>query len=57
MEPKEYVVVKIDGEYAYLRDKSGACSEDVFIALFLLPSGVDVGSNLKYEMFAYTLID
>ena len=57
MEAKDYVLRAIEGEYAYLRDLSGKCDEDVFIALALLPAGCDVGSHLHYEMFEYTLID
>ena len=57
MEPKDYVITKIEGEYAYLRDVTGECSEDMFIALALLPPGADVGSRLHYEMFSYTLED
>ena len=57
MEAKDYVLVKIEGEYAYLHDLSEQCTEDVFIALALLPQGVDVGSRLHYEMFSYTLLD
>ena len=56
MEPKDYVVSKIEGEYAYLRDLSGACAEDLFIALALLPAGVDVGTKLHYEMLTYEVI-
>ena len=52
---KIYLVVKIEGEYAYLRDESGECDEDVFIALALLPQGCDVGMRLKYECFSYEL--
>ena len=37
MEPKDYVISKIEGDYAYLRDVTGECSEDMFIALALLP--------------------
>ena len=57
MEPKEYVVSRIEGEYAYLRDLSGQCDEDIFVALFLLPFGVDVGSRLSYNFLEYTLLD
>ncbi|MBQ5810249.1 MAG: hypothetical protein IIW23_01565 [Clostridia bacterium] len=57
MEPKEYIVAKIEGEYAYLRDVSGKCTEDIFVALFLLPMGVDVGSRLSYNFLEYTLLD
>lgn len=58
MEPKDYTVVKIEGEYAYLRPDSGAASgeDDIFIALALLPLETDVGVRLHYEMFAYTVI-
>ncbi len=54
MEPKDYTLTKIEGEYAYLSPDDGG--EQVYIALFLLPSGVDIGSRLHCEMFEYTLI-
>ncbi len=58
MEPKDYTVVKIEGEYAYLREIDITDPEkDIYIALALLPAGVDVGDRLHYEMFAYTVID
>ena len=53
---KDYTVVKIEGEYAYLRDVSGECTEDIFIALALLPAGVDVGVKLHYENFSYEIV-
>jgi len=56
MEPKDYVVVRIEGEYAYIREVDTANAEELFIAMALLPQGVDVGSLLRYEMLAYTLI-
>ena len=55
MEPKDYVVTKIEGEYAYLREE-GTDHEEIFIALFLLPMGVDVGTRLHYEWLTYTII-
>ncbi len=55
MEPKDYIVDRIDGEYAYLKDiESG---NELFIALALLPIGADTGSRLHYEMMEYTLVD
>ena len=57
MEPKEYTVVKIEGEYAYLHDNSGRCDEDIFVALYLLPLGVDIGSKLSYNFLEYILLD
>ncbi len=58
MEPRDYIVSKIEGEYAYLKpldDKNGD-TEEVFIALALLPMGTDVGTKLHSEMFSYTII-
>ena len=57
MEPKDYTVVKIEGEYAYLRLMNGTQTADLFIALALLPQGVDVCTKLHWEMFEYTIID
>lgn len=55
MEPKDYVLSKIEGEYAYLRDiESG---NEIFIALALLPEGVQLGSKLHCEMFQYSLVE
>ena len=57
MEPRDYRVVRIEGEYAYLLEEGNAEAEEIFLALFLLPQGVDVGSRLHYEMLSYTLLD
>lgn len=56
MEPKDYTVVKIEGEYAYLRADGAGASEDLFIAMALLPLDIDVGTKLHYEMLCYTVI-
>ena len=54
MEKKNYTVARIDGEYAILReDESG---EELFIAMALLPLGVDVGSRLCYDFPDFTLL-
>ena len=53
---KFYTLVKIEGEYCYLRDESGQCREDLFIALALLPEGADIGTRLHYENFTYEII-
>ncbi len=57
VEPKDYVISKIEGEYAYLHDLSGECKEDLFLALALLPQGVDVGTKLRCEMFSYEVME
>jgi len=53
METKHYILTRIDGEYAYLENTS--TGDEVFIALYLLPEGADIGSKIKCEMFEYTL--
>lgn len=57
MEPKDYVITAIEGEYAYLLEVGKAEAEPIFIAMALLPFGADVGSKLHYEMLEYTLIE
>ena len=56
MDPKDYTVVRIVGEYAYLR-ADGEEDGELFIAMALLPLGVDVGTRLHYEMLSYTVIE
>ena len=53
MEAKNYTLTKIEGDYAYLRDEGG---DELFIAMALLPFGVDIGAKLKYENFEFELI-
>ena len=55
MEPKDYIISKIEGEYAYLRDVE--TGNEIFIALALLPVGADLGSRIHCEMFQYTLAE
>ena len=55
MQPKDYILDRIEVEYAYLKDIE--TGDEVFIALALLPMGATVGSRLHFEMFEYTLID
>ena len=57
MEPKDYTVVRIEGEYAYLHADDAPADETLFIAMALLPAEADVGSRLHYEMFSYTIIE
>lgn len=57
MVPRDYVVVKIEGEYAYLREIGAPETDDLYIAMALLPMGVDVGTKLHYEMLEYVIIE
>lgn len=53
MEPKDYILDRIDGEYAYLKEIQS--ENEIFIALALLPNGADVGSEIHFECFEYTI--
>ena len=55
MEPRIYMLTKIEGEYAYLTDE--ASGEELFIALALLPVGVDIGARLSYENLEFSIIN
>ncbi len=57
MLPKDYTITKIEGEYAYLRELDSNNTDEIFIALALLPQGVDIGTKLHYEMLEYTVIE
>lgn len=52
----DYVVVRTEGDYAYLRLLDGTSSDELFIALALLPDGVTVGTKLHYDMPEFTVI-
>ena len=53
MEKRIFTLTRIEGEYAYLAEQSGG--EELFIALALLPAGVDVGTVLEYENFEFSI--
>jgi len=55
METKDYKIDEISGEYAYLIDLENPGEERLFIAMALLPTGVDVGDVLHFENFEFTL--
>lgn len=56
MEPKVYILTRIDGDYAYLKRTDIPCDDELFIARALLPPEADEGSRLRYEMLEYTII-
>lgn len=54
MEPQDYIVFKIEGEYATLKNiENGA---EIFVAMALLPPGTDIGTKLHSECLQYTII-
>ena len=50
---KKFTVKNIAGEYATLIDLDG---EELFIALALLPQGVDVGTVILYENMEFSVL-
>lgn len=42
MEPKDYIVSRIEGEYAVPKAYGIESEEELFIAMALLPLGVDI---------------
>ena len=49
-----YTVIKIEGEYATLKNDEG---EELFIAMALLPLGVDIGTKLHYEFPEFNIVE
>jgi hypothetical protein len=54
MEPKDYIVIRIDGDYAVLRDTAGV---EITIARALIPEESDEGTRLHWENLEYTVVD
>ena len=52
VEPKDYTVVRIEGEYAYLCADNTPPDEAFFIAMASLPAEIDVGTRLRMMSFA-----
>ena len=52
MGPKQYIVIKIEGEYATLKDTE--TGDELFIAMALLPEETDIGVKLLWENLTYT---
>lgn len=56
METREYMIERIDGDYANLR-RTDLPEEDLkLVARALLPVDITEGTRLKYEMFEYSMI-
>jgi len=56
MEAFRYKIIKIDGEYAILQRIDIETDDTIFIALALLPEGVDIGTKLLWENFEYSIL-
>ncbi len=55
-EKKEYIVERLDGDYAYLKLIEEPELELKCVARALLPQEIAEGSRLAYEMMEYTLL-
>ncbi|MGN0674632.1 MAG: hypothetical protein ACI4KG_02690 [Oscillospiraceae bacterium] len=56
MGPYEYIVEKIDGDYAVLRRTDIASEDTVLVARALLPDETDEGTRLLWENLEYSVI-
>ena len=56
METWFYVVESIDGDYANLKRTDIESNELKLVARALLPTDIEEGSKLKYELMQYFLI-
>ena len=52
----DYIVNRIDGDYAYLVTVDNADGEEKCVARALLPESISEGTKVKYEMMSYELI-
>ena len=58
MGTKYYIIVRIDGDYAWLkRTDTEKAEEPVFIARALLPEGAGEGTKLKSEFLQYEIVE
>lgn len=56
METWEYIIEKIDGDYAHLRRTDLQDNDLKLVARALLPADIMEGTRLRYEMFEYSVI-
>lgn len=53
MQPIQFTVQRIDGDYAHLADENGNLTP---VARALLPEEIDEGIRLLFENFEYTVL-
>ena len=56
MEPHEYIVTDIQGDYAYLQQTDADGAEPFQVALALLPPETDIGTRLSGFMGFFEVI-
>ena len=55
-EVQQYVVERIDGDYAYLRNLNNVTDELKCVARALLPEETGEGTKIRYEMMSYEIM-
>ncbi len=55
MKTQYYKITNINGDYAFLVRTDIDNTDEVMVALALLPYDIDIGTKLKWENFAYTI--
>ncbi len=55
--PFEYVVKRIDGDYAVLERSDIVSEEEKLVARALLPPEINEGTKLRYECLAYEILE
>lgn len=53
----DYLVARIDGDYAYLRQAENPEEDLKCVARALLPENISEGTRLAYEMLQYTVME
>lgn len=53
----DYVVERIDGDYAYLKRTDVPENEEKMVARALLPEEIAEGTKLHYELMMYSVIE
>ncbi len=53
---QQYVVERIDGDYAYLKNLTNPADELKCVARALLPEEIGEGTRLRYEMMSYEMM-
>lgn len=53
----EYIVVRIDGDYAHLRRTDTESDELKLVARALLPPEIVEGTKLLYEWMSYSIVE
>ena len=57
MEPHDYIVRDIQGDYAFLQQLDDSSAEPFQVALALLPPETDIGTKLRGFMGMFEVID